>query len=72
MKWLENLSGKFEGCCKELAVFGFNSAGYDIKLIKEFLFKELFEHRQQPTYYWLESILVSRLNTLNSWTFSSF
>ena len=34
MKSLENLYGKFEGYCKELAVFGFNSAGYDIKLIK--------------------------------------
>ena len=26
MKSLENLFGKFEGYCKELAVFGFNSA----------------------------------------------
>ena len=30
MKSLENLYGKFEGYCKELTVFGFNSAGYDI------------------------------------------
>ena len=37
MKSLENLCGKFEGYCKELAVFGFNSAGYDIKLIKKYL-----------------------------------
>ena len=37
MKLLENLYGKFEGYCKELAVFGFNSAGYDMKLIKKFL-----------------------------------
>ena len=35
MKSLENLFGKFEGYCKEFAVFGFNSAGYDIKLIKK-------------------------------------
>ena len=41
MKSLKNLYGKFEGYCKELAVFGFNSAGYDIKLIKKYLFKEL-------------------------------
>ena len=50
MKSLENLCGKFEGYCKELAVFGFNSAGYDIKLIKKYLFKELCEHGQQPTF----------------------
>ena len=35
MKSLENLFKKFEDYCKELAVFGFNSAGYDIKLIKK-------------------------------------
>ena len=50
MKSLENLYGKFEGYCKELAVFGFNSAGYDIKLIKKYLFKELCEHGQQPSF----------------------
>ena len=50
MKLLENLYGKFEGYCKELAVFGFNSAGYDVKLIKKFLFKELCEHGQQPNF----------------------
>ena len=49
-KSLENLYGKFEGYCKELAVFGFNSAGYDIKLIKKYLFKELCEHGQQPSF----------------------
>ena len=48
MKSLESLFGKFEGYCKELAVFGFNSAGYDIKLIKKYLFKELCEHGEQP------------------------
>ena len=42
IKSLESLFGKFEGYCKELAVFGFNSAGYDIKLIKKYLFKELW------------------------------
>ena len=35
MKSLENLFGKFEGYCKELVVFGFNSTGYDVKLIKK-------------------------------------
>ena len=50
MKLLENLFGNFEGYCKELAVFGFNSSGYDVKLIKKFLFKELCEHGQQPNF----------------------
>ena len=65
MKSLTNLFGKFEGYCKELAVFGSNSARYDIKLIKKFLFKELCEHSEQPnfTVKKLESILVSRLKT---------
>ena len=30
MKRLEKLYKKFEAYCKELVVFGFNSAGYDI------------------------------------------
>ena len=50
LKSLENLLGKFEGYCKELAVFGFYSAGYDIKLIKRYLFKELCKHGQQPNF----------------------
>ena len=50
MKSLENSFGKFERYCKEMAVFGFNSAGYDVKLIKKFLFKELWEHGQQPNF----------------------
>ena len=50
MKLLENLYGQFEGYCKELAVFGFNSAGYDVKLIKKILFKELCERGQQPNF----------------------
>ena len=65
MKSLENLFGKFEGYCKELTVFGFNPAEYDIKRIKKFLFKELCEHGEQSnfTVKKLESVLVSRLNT---------
>ena len=50
MKKLDKLYKRFEAYCKELVVFGFNSAGYDIKLIKKFLFKELCEHGQQPTF----------------------
>ena len=50
IKSLESLFGKFEGYCKELAVFGFNSAGYDIKLFKKYLFKELCEHGEQPNF----------------------
>ena len=42
MKSLESLFGKFEGYCKELAVFGFNSTGYDIS--------KLCEHGEQPTF----------------------
>ena len=50
MKSLESLFGKFDGYCKELAVFGFNSAGYHIKLIKKYLLKELCEHGEQPDF----------------------
>ena len=50
MKRLEKLYERFEAYCKELVVFGFNSAGYDIKLIKKFLFRELCEHGEQPTF----------------------
>ena len=50
MKSLENLFGKFEGYCKELAVFRFNSARYDIKLIKKYLCKELCEHGEQRNF----------------------
>ena len=50
MKKLDKLYKRFEAYCKELVVFGFNSSGYDIKLIKKFLFKELCEHGQQPTF----------------------
>ena len=33
-----------------MVVFGFDSARYDIKLIKKFLFRELCEHGEQPTF----------------------
>ena len=39
MKKLDKLYKKFEAYFKELVVFEFNSAGYDIKLIKKHLFK---------------------------------
>ena len=65
MKKLEKLYKKFEAYCKELVVFGCNSAGYDIKLIKKHLFKELCEHGQQPGFTDKKSgsIPVSRPNT---------
>ena len=50
MKRLEKLYKRFEAYCKELVVFGFNSAGYDIKLIKKLLLKELREHGEQPNF----------------------
>ena len=50
MKRLEKLYKRFEAYCKELVVFRFNSAGYDIKLIRKHLLKELCEHGQQPTF----------------------
>ena len=68
MKSLENLFRKFEDYCKELAVSGFNSAGYDIKSIKKYLFKELCKPGQQPnfTIRRLESIHASRNFTVFS------
>ena len=50
LKELENVSGRFESYCKELPVFGFNSAGYDIKLIKKCLFKELCKRDESPSF----------------------
>ena len=41
LKELENVSARFESYCRELPVFGLNSAGYDIKLVKQYLLKEL-------------------------------
>ena len=50
LKVLEMLWGKFEVYCQQLGVFGFNSAGYDVKLIKQYLFRELCEHGEQPNF----------------------
>ena len=50
LKVLEKLCGKFEVYCQQLGVFGFNSAGYDVKLIKQYLFRELCEHGEQPNF----------------------
>ena len=67
MKSLENLFGKLEGYCKEFAVFGFNSAGFDIKLIKKYLIYSKNCVNMVSNLILLsiklESILVSRLNT---------
>ena len=49
-KELENVSARFESYCRELPVFGFNSAGYDIKLIKNYLFKELCKRDESPSF----------------------
>ena len=49
-KVLEMLWGKFEVYCQQLGVFGFNSAGYDVKLIKQYLFRELCERGEQPNF----------------------
>ena len=50
MKMSDRLYKKFEEYCKGLVVFDFNSALYDIKLIKKHRFKELCEHGQQPVF----------------------
>ena len=50
LKELENVSDRFESYCKELPVFGFSSAGYDIKLIKKYLFKELCKWDESPSF----------------------
>ena len=65
MKRLEKLYERFEAYCKELVVFGFNSAGYDIKLIKKFLFKELCEHGEQPTFTVKKAGKYPRIKTDN-------
>ena len=49
-KELENVSARFESYCRELPVFGFNSAGYDIKLVKQYLFKELCRQDESPSF----------------------
>ena len=74
LKLLKNLFLKFEGYCKKLAVFGFNSACYDVKLIKKFLFKELCEQGQGPTFTVKTAGKYPCIKTeqLNSWTFCSF
>ena len=65
MKSLEDLFRKFEDYCKELAGFGFNSAGYDIKLIKKISVLRIFANMENnpisPSKR-LESIHASSLN----------
>ena len=50
LKELKKCYSRLEGYCKTLAVFGFNSAGYDIKLIKKYLFKELCRKGEEPSF----------------------
>ena len=65
MKKLDKLYKRFEAYCKELVVFGFNSAGYDIKLIKKFCLKNYANmvSNQLSLSRNPESIPASRLNT---------
>ena len=76
LKSLENLFGKFEGYCQELVSiwFGFNSAGYEIKLMKNICLKNCANTDSNPISpsKGLESIHASRLSTYNSRTFYSF
>ena len=64
MKSWENLFRKFEDYCKELAVFGFNTAGHDIKLIKKTCLKNCANMDSNPISpsKRLESIHASRLS----------
>ena len=50
LKVLEKLYGKLKGYCQELGVFGFSSAGYYVKLIKQYLIRELCERGEQPSF----------------------
>ena len=50
LKELENVSARFESYCRELPVFGFNSAEYNIKSIKKYLFKELCKRDESPSF----------------------
>ena len=49
-KELESVSARFESYCRELPVFRFNSVGYDIKLVKQCLFKELCRWDESPSF----------------------
>ena len=73
VKSLENLFGKFEGYCKEIAVPGFNLLGMTLTSSKSIFSKNCVNMVSNLILLSirLESILVSRLNTLNSWTFYS-
>ena len=64
MKRIENLYKKFEVYCKELVFFGFNSAVYDLKLIKKFLLKNCvcMDSNQHLLSRILENTRASRLN----------
>ena len=50
LKELESVNLRFESYCMELPVFGFNSAGYDVKLVKKYLFKELCRRGESPSF----------------------
>ena len=50
LKELESVDLKFESYCMESLVFGFNSAGYDVKLVMKYLFKELCRWGESPSF----------------------
>ena len=50
LKELESVNLRFDSYCMELPVFGFNSAGYDVKLVKKSLFKELCRRGESPSF----------------------
>ena len=60
---LTDLREHFERYCNTLPVFGFNSAKYDIKLIKSYLFPVLVNERQ------IEPTVIKKANQLISFKF---
>ena len=50
LKKLIKMYGWWEGYCKELPVFGFNSSGYHLKLVQQYLMKELCTGGEEPCF----------------------
>ena len=50
LKKLKKVYGRLEGYCKELPVFGFNSSGYDLKFLKQYLMKELCTRGEEQSF----------------------
>ena len=59
---LIDLKEHFQRYCTTLSVFGFNSAKYDINLVKSYLFPLLVNERQiEPRVFWKAYQFVSSL-----------